>query len=84
MDRVDILERLKEIILETDKDNVLTPAMIKEESELVRDLGFNSFKMLFAAVLMEERMNCRINNEEYKKIKTVGDVIDLLLSGCQI
>lgn len=80
MDRAEILEKLKEIILETDKDNVLNNSMITEESELVRDLGFDSFKMIFAAVLIEERMNCRIDNEKYKRIKTVGDVIDLLLS----
>ena len=79
MDRAEILEKLKEIILETDKDNVLNNSMITEESELVRDLGFDSFKMILAAVMIEKRMNCRIDNEKYKRIKTVGDVIDLLL-----
>ena len=80
MDRAEILEKLKEIILETDKDNVLNNSMITEESELTRDLGFDSFKMIYAAVMIEKRMNCRIDNEKYKKIKTVGDVIDLLLA----
>ena len=79
MDRTEILEKLKVIILETDKDNVLNNSMITEESELIRDLGFDSFKMILAAVMIEERMNCRIDNEKYKRIKTVGDVIDLLL-----
>ena len=79
MDRTEILEKLKAIILETDKVNVLNNSMITEESELVRDLGFDSFKMILAAVMIEERLNCRIDNEKYKGIKTVGDVIDLLL-----
>lgn len=78
MDRAEMLEILKEIILETDQDNVLNDSMITEESELIRDLGFDSFKMIFAAVMIEHRMNCRIDNEKYKRIKTVGDVIDLL------
>ena len=79
MTREEILEKLKNIIVESKEDNNFDVSKINEDTQLLRDLGFDSFAMVYMAVILEQKFNCKINNEDYKKIKTVGDVIDIVL-----
>ena len=51
---------------------------VSENSQFVRDLGFNSMQMLCMAVMTEESFGCRIDADCYKNIKTVGDIITLI------
>ena len=79
MTREEILEQLKSVIAESKEDNNFDVSKINEDTQLLRDLGFDSFAMVYMAVILEQKFNCKINNEDYKKIKTVGDVIDIVL-----
>ena len=79
MTREEILEKLKNIIVESKEDNNFDVSKINEDTELLRDLEFDSLAMVYMAVILEQKFNCKINNEDYKKIKTVGDVIDIVL-----
>ena len=79
MTREEILEKLKNIIVESKEDNNFDVSKINEDTQLLRDLGFDSLAMVYMAVILEQKFNCKINNEDYKKIKTVGDVIDIVL-----
>ena len=48
---------------------------ISEESELVNDLGMNSIGLLYMAMAVEEEFGLRFNNDDFKTLRTVADVI---------
>ncbi len=71
----EILETLKEIICEyVDVD----PDDIKEDSSLRYDLGATSFDLMNVASAVEDRFKVSVTNNSIKKIKTVGDIAELL------
>ena len=79
MSRVEVLEKIKELLIENNKDISVDVSTINEESQLVRDLGFDSLKMIYSVVVIEQNFNCKINNDDYKKVVTIGELIDLIL-----
>lgn len=79
MSRVEVLEKIKDLLIENNKDISVDVSTINEESQLVRDLGFDSLKMIYSVVVIEQNFNCKINNDDYKKVVTIGDLIDLIL-----
>ena len=79
MSRVEVLEKIKELLIENNKDISVDVSTINEESQLVRDLGFDSLKMIYSVVVIEQNFNCKINNDDYKKVVTIGYLIDLIL-----
>lgn len=79
MSRVEVLEKIKELLIENNKDISVDVSTINEKSQLVRDLGFDSLKMIYSVVVIEQNFNCKINNDDYKKVVTIGDLIDLIL-----
>ena len=79
MSRVEVLEKIKELLIENYKNISVDVSTINEESQLVRDLGFDSLKMIYSVVVIEQNFNCKINNDDYKKVVTIGDLIDLIL-----
>ena len=80
MSREEVLDKLRNIIIENNKDKEINLSMITEKSELVRDLRFDSMQMVYTAVLLEKEFNCKIDNEGYRNAKTIGDIIDLILN----
>lgn len=71
----EIFETLKEIIceyVEVEADD------IKEDSSLRYDLGATSFDLMNVANAVEETFNVSVTNTSIKKIKTVGDIAELL------
>ena len=79
MSRVEVLEKIKELLIENNKDISVDVSTVNEESQLVRDLGFDSLKMIYSVVVIEQNFNCKINNDDYKKVVTIEDLIDLIL-----
>lgn len=68
------LERLVKVfnaVFETE----LTTDSVTEETTLRDDLSINSIGMLYAAMALEEEFSVKFNNEDFKTITTVGDVI---------
>ncbi len=45
------------------------------ESNLIDDLGMNSIGLLYMAMAVEEEFGLRFNNDDFKTLQTVGDVI---------
>lgn len=71
----EIFERLKEIICEyVDVD----PDDVKEESSLRYDLGATSFDLMNVAGAIEDEFQISVTDDSLKKIKTVGDIAELL------
>ena len=70
-----MLETIKEIICEYVE---IEPEDITLESSLRYDIGASSFDLMNIAVAIEEKFKIKISNAAMPKIKTVGDVVDLL------
>jgi len=71
----EIFETLKEIICEyVDVD----PDDVKEDSSLRYDLGATSFDLMNVAGAIEDEFKVSVTDNSLKKIKTVGDVAELL------
>jgi len=71
----EIFEILKEIICEYVE---VDPDDIKEDSSLRYDLGATSFDLMNIAGAVEERFELSVTDNSLKKIKTVGDIAELL------
>ena len=71
----EIIEILKEIICEYVE---IEPEEITAESNIRFDLGASSFDLMNIAVAIEERFKVKMSNAALPKIKTVGDIAELL------
>ena len=78
MERYEIIKKLSEIIESADKKDGEVLPEITEEMALVKDLGFDSMRMLFTAVLIEETFEITIKNINGQNLQTVGDVVDMI------
>ncbi len=70
-----MLETVKEIIcefVETDEDSITA------ESSLRYDIGATSFDLMNIAVEIEQRFHLSLPNSALHRIKTVGDIAELL------
>lgn len=68
------LERLVKVfnaVFETE----LTLNDVTESTNLRDDLSINSIGMLYVAMALEEEFQVKFNNQDFKEILTVGDVI---------
>ena len=78
MERYEIIQKLSEIIESADKKDGEVLPEITEEMALVKDLGFDSMRMLFTAVLIEETFEITLKNINGQNLQTVGDVVDMI------
>lgn len=71
---MDELSRLKEIFFDLfGDDNKLDN--INEQTRFIEDLGMNSIAMLSMAIAIEDEFGIKFQNEDLKKLNTVGDAI---------
>lgn len=71
MSTTDRLKALIDRVFEGELDtSALTPA-----SRLREDLGMSSIGMLYMAMSLEEEFNISLNNDDFGRLLTVGDVI---------
>ena len=78
MDRNEIMEKLKEIVVSADES--LAPKMdgVTEETRILEDLGINSVGMLFIAVMIEETFGIQLNNVYVGSLVRMSDVITMV------
>lgn len=72
---MDILERVKEIVVEqlgVDEDEVTM------EASFVEDLGADSLDIVELVMAFEEEFDLEIPDEEAENITTVGDAVEYL------
>ncbi|MCK9467629.1 MAG: acyl carrier protein [Candidatus Absconditabacterales bacterium] len=72
-----IFEELKEIIFET---CLVDKNAITEEASFTEDLGIDSLDAVEISWILEEKYNIVIPDEDFEKIKTVGDAVKYLES----
>ena len=74
---MDIFEGIKEALTDAFGDDMDISA-ITPESDLRKDLGFNSIGLLAMAVSLEEKFGFNFSNEDFAKINTVNDVVEVI------
>jgi len=68
----DILSRLKEMLHETFE---IEPARVKPDAHLFTDLELDSIDAVDLAIQVQDMTGTRIKPEDFKSVRTVGDVI---------
>lgn len=67
-----ILEKLKAILAEAFE---ISPEQVKPESHLFEELELDSIDAVDLAIKLQEMTGKRIKPEDFKTVRTVGDVI---------
>lgn len=75
MTRIEIAEKLKDILKMAMGDNADAIENCTESSDLMIDLGLSSVGVLYVVIAIEEYFNIRFDNIGFGDFKTVGDVI---------
>ena len=75
LEEENMFEEFKKVLV--DQMN-LDPAQITEKAELVNDLGINSLELADLVFTCEEKWNIEIDEEDFQKFVTVGDVVSYL------
>jgi len=68
----DILARLKDVLHETFE---IDPAKVTPEAHLFTDLELDSIDAIDLAIQVQDMTGARIKPEDFKSVRTVGDVI---------
>ena len=72
-----MLERLKALLGQVFEGQIPAEG-VTEFSRLIEDVGMNSIGLLYMAMAVEEEFGVTFDNEDFPRLKTVGDVIALL------
>ena len=78
MERSEIIERLKEILLAEDDRKKDLIEHCTEDMSLTEDLGLNSVAMLYMVIDIEESFNIRFENMGIGDFATLGEVVDYI------
>jgi acyl carrier protein len=73
----DIEDRVRKIVVE---HLGVDPDKVTLDAEFIDDLGADSLDVIELVMAHEEEFGCEITDDEADRLKTVGDVIDLLRS----
>ena len=68
----EIFDQLKEIMVD---ELGIDGSEIKPESVLLSDLDINSLELMNLVMVVEEKYNIFLDEERFRDIKTVGDVV---------
>ena len=78
MNRAEILEKLKEVLLFADESKRAEINSCTEASNLATDLGLASVGMLYVVIAVEETFHIRFENVGLADFVTVGDVVSYI------
>ena len=77
--RVDIFNKLKDILIMMDESKKDKIDVIKEEDRLFEDIGLTSISLLYLMIAVEESFNIEFDdNVGVNDLPTVKDVIDYI------
>ena len=75
MDRSSALSTMREVIA---AQLDIAPETIQESSDLAGDLGADSLDLLQLVTSFEDTFDVEIPDEDFERIKTVADALDVL------
>lgn len=76
--RLEIFEKLQEIMLTIDDYDKEVIENSTEDTRLIDDLGLTSVGMLYLVIILEETFNIRFEGLTIDSIDTIGKVIDYI------
>ena len=74
---MDTYQRLLEVCSTVFEGEIDTKA-IKPEANLREDININSIGLLYMAMAVEEEFGIKFNNDDFIKIATIADVVDII------
>jgi acyl carrier protein len=77
MDKKEIFEKVKEIMVESLS---VEEEKITENASLTDDLELDSLELVDLTMDFENELGISIDDSELEKIKTVGDIVEILAS----
>jgi acyl carrier protein len=80
--RAKVMERLKTVLAHVSNGRAKVDDLL-EESRLIEDVGLASLDLLELRFELEAAWNARITDEEAMSLRTIRDVIDVVLSTSQ-
>ena len=78
MNRNEILDKLKEILLSADAGSSAVIDSVTEDTHLLNDLGLSSVNMLYLMIATEEVFQIRFDDVGVGEFPTVGDVVSYI------
>jgi len=73
MNKDEVFEKLKEVLADSFR---LDPAKIQLESNLFTELDLDSIDAVELAIQLQSLVGRRVKAEEFRHVRTVGDVVD--------
>lgn len=80
MENEKIIDELIEMFSSVNEDPSFDYSKINEETLIFDDLGLNSIGVMYISLSIEEKYGFTISNEMMSNIKTVGDLVNLILN----
>lgn len=71
-----IFDRLIKLIDNVFEGDISTEGI--DGKTLLADIGMNSIGYIYMAVAIEEEFGGKLTNDDFAKLKTVGDVVELI------
>ena len=78
MTRNDIILKLKDVIKLALPSRDFDVDTLKEDADLVNDLGLSSVGVLYIVIAIEEFFNIRFDDVGFADFKTIKDVLDYI------
>ena len=78
MTRTEIIDKLKEIILQATGNESSSLDNCDESSNLLTDIGMNSIALLFVVIAIEESFDICFDEDAVANFTTVGQVVDYI------
>ena len=78
MNRAEIIEKLKEILLSADERNRAVVENCTEDSNLMTDFGMTSVGMLYIVIAIEEEFSIEFDDVGVTDFVTLRDVVDYI------
>lgn len=78
MTRTEIIDKLKEIILQATGNEPSSLDNCDESSNLLTDIGMNSIALLFVVIAIEESFDICFDEDAVANFTTVGQVVDYI------
>jgi acyl carrier protein len=75
MTEQEVFEKLRAVLVDSFR---LDPAAIAMDSHLFKDLDLDSIDAVELAIQLQEFTGRRVNAQEFKEVRTVGDVVNTI------
>ena len=78
LSRIEILEKLQEIMISINDSEREKIEATTESSRLIEDVGLNSVGMLYLVIVLEESFQIKFEDVGTATFATIGEVIDYI------